>query len=261
MGGTQKGNRRSSQRRRIPNFLNIISSNELQGGQEKGPLLSAHLPLLYSWYDNSEKRISNCMDCDDRCSCCCVQRQIHDSQTILRADEPTTINPLQQTPISSSANEEDVEKMLKYSPSTAGEKCARAVLRGAHIGPRKLNMFAALLRGLHVEDALIQCKVHHKKAARMCEKLLMSAKANAVTNHGLDGSKLKVKEAWVGKGQYLRRISIHGRGRSGIMHKYRSHLTVILKEEETPRRTKIVPMLQERTKWRRQPRTSQALSG
>ena len=182
-----------------------------------------------------------------------MQRQFHSSQKFRRADEPTTINPLQQAPVSSSVNEEDVEKMLKFSPSTAGEKCARAILRGARIGPRKLNTFAALLRGLHIEDALIQCRVHHKKAARMCEKLLMSAKANAVTNHGLDGSKLKVKEAWVGKGQYLRRISIHGRGRSGIMHKYRTHLTVILKEEETPRRTKIVPMLQERTKWR-QPR-------
>lgn len=31
---------------------------------------------------------------------------------------------------------------------------------------------------------------------------------------------------WVGKGQYLKRNSMHARGRSGVLHKYRSHLTV-----------------------------------
>lgn len=33
-------------------------------------------------------------------------------------------------------------------------------------------------------------------------------------------------EAWVGKGQHLKRISMHGRGRSGRRLRYRSHLTV-----------------------------------
>jgi len=151
-----------------------------------------------------------------------------------------SLNPLQQAPNSGG-----------FSPSRAGEKKAMAVLRGARIGPRKLNQFVDVLRGLHVEDALIQCRVHHKKAARMCEKLLESAKANAVTNHGLDGENLKVDQAWVGKGQYLRRVSIHGRGRSGVMHKTRSHLTIVLKEEATPRKTRVIPMVQERTKWKR----------
>lgn len=160
-----------------------------------------------------------------------------------REDDAKTMNPLQKAPMSAD--------LPKYSPSRAGEKRARAVLRGARIGPRKLNQFVDVLRGLHVEDALIQCRVHHKKAARMCGKLLESAKANAVTNHGLDGDNLKVDEAWVGKGQYLRRVSIHGRGRSGVMHKTRSHLTIVLKEEATPRKTKVIPMLQERTKWKR----------
>lgn len=156
------------------------------------------------------------------------------------AEAEDSVNPLQQSPTAGG-----------YSPSRAGEKKAIAVLRGARIGPRKLNQFVDVLRGLHVEDALIQCRVQHKKAARMCEKLLESAKANAVTNHGLDGDALKVDEAWVGKGQYLRRVSIHGRGRSGVMHKTRSHLTIVLKEEATPRKTKVIPMVQERTKWKR----------
>ena len=138
------------------------------------------------------------------------------------------------------------------SVSAMGEKRAHAVLRGARIGPRKLNSFVDVIRGVHIEDALIQCKIHSKKAARLTGKLLESARANAVNNHGLDASQLKVEQAWVGKGQYLRRVSIHGRGRSGVMHKTRSHLTVVLAEDkDVQRRVKVMPMLQERQKWKR----------
>ena len=52
-----------------------------------------------------------------------------------------------------------------------GEPVARAVLRKTHISPQKLNDFARLLRRLHVEDALIQCEVSPKKAARICRKV------------------------------------------------------------------------------------------
>lgn len=57
----------------------------------------------------------------------------------------------------------------------------------------------------------------------------------------------------MGKGQHLKRTSMHGRGRSGRRLKYRSHLTVLLREEEVAprRRTKVIPMLMERERfWR-----------
>lgn len=125
--------------------------------------------------------------------------------------------------------------------------------RNLAISPQKLNDFAKVVRGLHVEDALIQCAVSPKKAARLVHKALQSAKANAVNNHGLQPERLRVAEAWVGSGSHLKRISMHGRGRSGRRLRYRSHLTVVLREEERePRmRTKIIPMLAERPKlWR-----------
>ena len=53
----------------------------------------------------------------------------------------------------------------------------------------------------------------------------------------------------MGKGTHLKRVSLHGRGRSGVRHRYRSHLTVVLAESDTPRRTRVVPMLAERRKW------------
>jgi large subunit ribosomal protein L22 len=172
---------------------------------------------------------------------------------ILYADN--TINPLQQVPATSIDQADETGQTgatAGVSTSRMGEKRAHAVLRGARIGPRKLNSFVDVIRGVHIDDALIQCKIHNKKAARLTEKLLESARANAVNNHGLDGSQLMVDQAWVGKGQYLRRVSIHGRGRSGVMHKTRSHLTVVLKEEDNvPRKVKVMPMVQERSKWKR----------
>jgi large subunit ribosomal protein L22 len=154
---------------------------------------------------------------------------------------PSSINPLQQMPSPKPSSNQT------QSPSN---NIARAILRGVAISPRKLNDFVRILPGLHMEDALIQCRIHHKKSARICERVLLSARANATTNHGLDAARLCVSQAWVGKGQYLKRVSIHGRGRSGVLHKKRSHLTIILREadEPVPRRTRVIPMMQERKK-------------
>lgn len=154
-----------------------------------------------------------------------------------KEDTAHAMNPLQQVPVSAEKN---------YVESSAGRSRASAVLRGVAISPQKLNLFARLLRGLHIEDALIQCRMHHKKAAKICEKVLLSARANAINNHGLSDANLKVDETWVGKGRHLKRVAIHGRGRSSTMLKYRSHLTIILKEEAVRRRTRIIPMLAER---------------
>lgn len=161
--------------------------------------------------------------------------------------EEASVNPLQQTPAPLSAR---IPVDGETSARDGNEALtARAILRNVAISPQKLNDFTRILRGLHIEDALIQCQVHPKKSAQICEKVLLSARANAVNNHGLVASKLKVEEAWVGKGQYIKRVAMHGRGRAGVKHKYRSHLTIILKEEETKLRTRVLPMMQERKKF------------
>ena len=156
--------------------------------------------------------------------------------------EEAVVNPLQQTPAPASTT----DASLSDSKETL---TAKAILRNVAISPRKLNDFARILSGLHIDDALIQCRIHPKKSAQICEKVLLSARANAINNHGLTDTKLKVEQAWVGKGQYMKRVRMHGRGRSGVMHKYRSHLTIILKEEETRKKTRILPSMQERKKF------------
>ncbi|KAI7841487.1 hypothetical protein COHA_004880 [Chlorella ohadii] len=162
-----------------------------------------------------------------------------------------SVNPLQQAPAPASAGGAADYKMAAVEELSGS--VSRAHARSLTISPQKLNDFAKVVRGLHIEDALIQCEISPKKSAGLVRKVLLSARANATNNLGLDESRLRVVEAWVGKGQHLKRISMHGRGRSGRRLRYRSHLTVVLREEEREprRRTKIVPQLMERDKyWR-----------
>lgn len=179
-------------------------------------------------------------------------QSFHGSRSI---QDDTVINPLQQTPSplapkDGSSSSDGTTASTALPDGIANSLTARAILRNVPISPRKLNDFVRILRGLHIEDALIQCQIHPKKSAKICEKVLLSARANATNNHGLADSDLKVEEAWVGKGQHMKRVAMHARGRAGKKYKYRSHLTIILKEEQgVKKKTKVVPMMMERTKW------------
>ena len=102
--------------------------------------------------------------------------------------------------------------------------------RDVRSSPYKLNLAARLVRGRGFDDAILQCEASPKKAAEIVRKALLSARANAVHNHGLDPSRLVVEEAFVGKGKYLKRPWYSARGKSSVRTKYRSHVTVGLAE-------------------------------
>ena len=60
----------------------------------------------------------------------------------------------------------------------------------------------------------------------------MSAVANAVNNHGLDIDDLVIAEAWVGKNLVMKRFHARGRGRSAMVMKPFSQITVVVREEK-----------------------------
>ncbi|XP_031126214.1 uncharacterized protein LOC116028594 [Ipomoea triloba] len=106
----------------------------------------------------------------------------------------------------------------------------QAVLKGIKQSPKKVNLVAALVRGMRVEDALLQLQVTVKRAAKTVYQVIHSARANATHNYGLDPDRLLVAEAFVGKGLYLKRVSYHAKGRSGVMERPRCRLTVVVRE-------------------------------
>ncbi|GMI64633.1 hypothetical protein like AT4G28360 [Hibiscus trionum] len=106
----------------------------------------------------------------------------------------------------------------------------QAVLKKIKQSPKKVNLVAALVRGMRVEDALLQLQVTVKRAAKTVYQVIHSARANATHNHGLDPDRLLVAEAFVGKGLFLKRVSYHAKGRSGIIMKPECRLTVVVRE-------------------------------
>jgi len=135
---------------------------------------------------------------------------------------------------------------------------AQCNLRQAPIGPRKMKKFCDMVRGMSVEEALLQCRMSIKKSAKIVEKALLSVRANAVHNHGLDVKKLYLHEIYATKGRYRKKLDMKAKGKGVIKKKYFSHLTVIVKEGQAMRKKiKLIPGTLER-RARRMAKTTQA---
>lgn len=88
---------------------------------------------------------------------------------------------------------------------------------------QKLNMVARQVQDLPLDAALLQMKFSPKRAAQVVSDVLTRIKAEIV-RYGGDPAYYYVKEATVGRGTYLKRIDIKGRGRHGIQ--WRGHRMV-----------------------------------
>jgi large subunit ribosomal protein L22 len=109
---------------------------------------------------------------------------------------------------------------------------AKAVINRLRISPQKLNLVAALIRGMDVSNALTQLSFSSKRIAVDVKKGLQSAIANAENNHNLNVDSLYVKEAYVGKNIVMKRMHTRGRGRSSQILKPYANLTVIVREKQ-----------------------------
>ncbi|KAK3002967.1 hypothetical protein RJ639_019030 [Escallonia herrerae] len=96
--------------------------------------------------------------------------------------------------------------------------------------PKKVNLVAALVRGMCVEDALLQLQVTVKRAAKTVYQVIHSARANATHNYGLNPDRLLVAEAFLGKGYFKKRVAYHSKGRHGIKVRPECRLTVVVRE-------------------------------
>lgn len=118
----------------------------------------------------------------------------------------------------------------------------QAVLKGIKMSPKKLNLVATLVRGMRVEDALLQLQLTVKRAAKTVFQVIHSARANATHNHGLDPDRLLVAEAFVGKGFFKKRISYHAKGKCGVRERPESRLTVVVRETTPEEEAKIAKL-------------------
>ncbi len=109
---------------------------------------------------------------------------------------------------------------------------ARAVAKYVRISPKKVRQVINLIRNKPVNEALLTLRFLPKKAARIVEKVLKSAIANAENNFEMDVDKLYVHRIFVDQGPTLKRIRPRAMGRAFLIRKRTSHITVVVKEKE-----------------------------
>lgn len=129
----------------------------------------------------------------------------------------------------------------------------RAIYRGARISAFKCREVTREIQGLPVAAALDLLTFTPKKAARLIEKTLKSAIANAENNNSLRAEKLVVQEAVVGEGPTFKRFQPKARGSAGPIRKRTSHIRIILTDE-----VEIRPKRQARSSAAKQKSTSTA---
>ncbi|MEJ5172130.1 MAG: 50S ribosomal protein L22 [Hydrogenothermaceae bacterium] len=109
------------------------------------------------------------------------------------------------------------------------ENTARAILRYAHVSPLKARQVINLIRGKDVATALAILQQIPKRSARIVEKLLKSAIANAEFK-GMDVDNLYIAKIHAEQGPMLKRYTPKAHGRATMIRRRFSHIYIYLAE-------------------------------
>lgn len=115
----------------------------------------------------------------------------------------------------------------------------RAIAKGVDQTPRKVGIVAALVRNRTVADALVILEHVPRRASLPVKKVIESAKANAINNHGLDGKTLVISTISVTTGPRMRRFKPASRGRALPFEKKSSHILVEVTGTEKPKKAPV----------------------
>ncbi len=116
------------------------------------------------------------------------------------------------------------------TPRALADTEAKSVARNLRVSPQKLNLVAAMIRGMDVNKAIATLTFSRRRIANDVKKALQAAIANAENNHSLDVDRLYVKQAYVGKGLVMKRFRARAKGRGARILKPFSHLTIVVGE-------------------------------
>jgi large subunit ribosomal protein L22 len=109
----------------------------------------------------------------------------------------------------------------------------RAVSKYVRISPQKVRKVVGDIKGKPVESGLQKLKFMPQKAAKILEKIVRSAVANADQNADIDIDLLVIRNITADQGPTLKRWKARARGRGTRILKRTSHITVILAEENS----------------------------
>jgi large subunit ribosomal protein L22 len=108
----------------------------------------------------------------------------------------------------------------------------RAVAKYIKVQPRKVRIVADKVRGAPAQRAADTLRFHPSKGAFHLRKVIMSAVANAMENHGVPPENLKVATIMVDEGPKQKRMMARAMGRGNRIFKKTSHITVVVQDFE-----------------------------
>jgi large subunit ribosomal protein L22 len=107
----------------------------------------------------------------------------------------------------------------------------QAISKYQRISAFKAREITRLIQGKSVDDANALLAVSPQKAARLVQKVLRSAVANAEdADNTISAGDLIVKEAVVGEGPTMKRFRPKARGMAGRIRKRTSHIKVVVSD-------------------------------
>ena len=111
---------------------------------------------------------------------------------------------------------------------------ATARHRFVRVSPTKVRPMAKVIRNMPLPDALDTLRVSPQRSARLLEKVVKSAWANAIELGGrLDEADFVVASATVDQGPSMRRFRPGDRGRVRPIKKRSCHISVTLSDRGT----------------------------
>lgn len=108
---------------------------------------------------------------------------------------------------------------------------AKAIAKNIRMSADKSRLVINLIRGKKVDEAMSILKNMNNKSARVIEKVLTSAVANAENNHNMKKENLYVSKAYINEGPVIKRMIMDSRGHTGRNDRRTSHVTVVVSEK------------------------------
>jgi large subunit ribosomal protein L22 len=100
------------------------------------------------------------------------------------------------------------------------------------ISPKKIRELGNIVVGLNPAAAIESLRYSGNKGGKLLADALSSANSNAVNNHKLDSSNLKIKSVEILKGPFFKRWQPVSRGMAHQIKKRTAHIRVVITEKD-----------------------------
>lgn len=108
---------------------------------------------------------------------------------------------------------------------------AKAITKNVPMSAQKMREVVRQIHGMFALQAAAVLAAVPRKGARVVEKTLRSAIANAENNKGAKPEALRITEAVAGAATTLKRFRPRARGSAGPIRKRRCHVRITLSDE------------------------------